>query len=118
MVDTYRARRLVKLAPDVWRYPPDLVPEAHTWYRRESIEHSGLIEEAKDVDEAEFRAAVEQYCPDLAETIYSLTGLDGTELVGPHKTPRAAPAKKTAAKKAPAKAAAKAAEKTSDKDAD
>jgi len=123
MVDTYRARRRVKMAPDTWRDPPALVPEAHTWYRRESIEHTGVIEAAKDVDEAEFRAAVEQYCPELADRIYELTGMDGTPLTGSHKTPRPKPAgvqpvKSTAKKAAAKKATAEPSDETSDTPSD
>jgi len=118
MVDTYRARRRVKIGADLWRDPPELVPEAHTWYRRDSIEHTGMIEAAKDVDEQEFRDAVERYCPELADTIYSLTGLNGTDLVGPHKTPRGAPKKAPAKKASPKKTADKTADTTAEQTAD
>jgi len=100
MVDTYRARRRVKIGPELWREPGELVPEAHTWYRRESIEHTGMIVAAKDVPEDEFRAAIAQHCPELAAQIYELTGLDGTALTGAQGTPIAKPP-------APAKPAAK-----------
>lgn len=102
-VNTYRARRRVKIAPDRWREPGELVPEAHTWYRVDSMLHTGMLSADPDVPEAEFRAAVQRYAPELAERIYSLSGVDGTALLGAHNTPR--PARTAPAKSGPKRGA-------------
>jgi hypothetical protein len=109
MIQTYRARYRLQMAPGVWREPtgPDglgeLVPEAHTWFRVDSWLHQGQITEA-EVSEEDFRAAVEKYCPDLAERIYELVGLGDNLVSGvreiPHVKPKA-PARKRVAKGAP-----------------
>ena len=101
MVATYRARRRLQMSSDTWREPGELVPEAHTWFRLDSYLHTGHIVEA-EVDEAEFRQAVREYCPQLAERVLDLAGLAGAQLEGPRKTPR----KRAARRRVPAKSPA------------
>lgn len=89
MVDTYQARRRLKMAPDVWREPGELVPEAHTYFRLDSWLHTGYLIEV-EVSEKDFRAAVKKFCPDLAKEIDLKAGLaPDVRLTGPHKTPAA-----------------------------
>jgi len=88
MVNTYRARRRIKVAPDRWREPGELLPEAHLIFRMESLLHTGQIVEAKDVPDEEFRAAVQRFCPEQAEQIFDRVGLTGASLRGPRSTPR------------------------------
>jgi hypothetical protein len=87
MVSTYRAGRRIRLEPDRWREPGELVPEAHTWFRLDSYLHTGWLV-AVDVEETDLRAAVARFCPDLAATVLTNTGLDGARLHGPSQTPR------------------------------
>ena len=112
-VATFRARRRLDIHPG-FREPGELVPEAHTWFRRESWLHTGYLEEAT-VGEKEFRAAVHKYVKDKDEvaSILERAGLDdNVRLEGPmgmpyrHTTP--APLK-------PAKAPAKVPPKTAGK---
>lgn len=60
MAVTYRARRRIKLSPTEWREPGELVPEAHTWFRPESLEHTGFLQ-AVEVDDDELEQALGEY---------------------------------------------------------
>jgi hypothetical protein len=72
-VETYRVRRGRLRIGDGLRTPGDLVPEAHTWWRREAYVRQGLLEKV-EVDDGELMAAVEQYMPDseLASALKSV----------------------------------------------
>lgn len=86
-VPTFRARYRLDIGEN-FREPGELVPEAITWFRRESYEHTGRIIAAQ-VPMAELQAAVEQYCPELATQIYELSGVtDGVITEGPQSKPR------------------------------
>lgn len=87
MIKTYRARRRLKMLPDVWREPDELVPEAHTWFRVDSWLHTGYMTEA-EVTEDEFLAAIERFCPELLQQLSELVGLDGSVLTGPRQMPK------------------------------
>lgn len=87
LVHTYRARRRPEITPGNYREPGELVPEAHTWRLVLSLLHTGMLTEA-DVPVDEFRTAVDTFCPELAERIYFLTGLeDGVVLQGLQNSP-------------------------------
>lgn len=88
MVDTYRARRRLKVTPEHWREPGELLPEAHLIFRLDSLLHTGMITEAKGIEDQEFQEAVQRYCPEQAEQIFDLVGLTGAGLTGPRNTPR------------------------------
>lgn len=103
-VTTYAARRRLKIAPG-WREPGELVPEAHTWMRRDDWLHTGYLQ-AVTVSEADFRAAVAQYAPDSAETILERSGVDeGVHLIGPQNSPVRHTARKPTKAPAPLKPA-------------
>ena len=74
MIDTFKVRRRCLIA-DQWREYGELVPEGHTWRIIESEVASGALERVQ-VSEADFEAAVQQYCPELAEEIYAREGLE------------------------------------------
>lgn len=81
-VATYRARRRIRLTPDRWREPGELVPEAHLWFRVDSWAHTGWLEEF-EADEADLEAAIKQFLKgEDADRVRSLTGLDGTPVTG------------------------------------
>jgi hypothetical protein len=130
IVNTYRARRRIQMAPGVWREPDELLPEAAAWVRVDAYLHGGYIVKA-EVSEKEFTAAVKKFCPEQVDWLTDLADLNQeVDLYGPHNSPRRlinldkphtaavvkpepakvapvkAPAKKAAAKKAPAKKAA------------
>lgn len=66
IVSTYVARRRLKMAPNVWREPGQLVPECVLWVRWESHLHVGNIRETK-VPAAEFEEALGLANPPLTE---------------------------------------------------
>lgn len=87
-VETFRVRRDQHMGGGVYRTYGELIPEAHTFFAHEHLLHTGEIEDT-EVEEAEFRAAVEQYCPELAEQIYDRVGLsDDVAVQGPQNSPR------------------------------
>lgn len=98
-VKTYKVRRRLQMQPGVWREAGELVPEAHTWWRVDSWEHTGQIE-LVDVDEAELRAAIDKFCSDQGEKIRELTGLGDAVLLGDRKTPRVVATKRKSDAKA------------------
>lgn len=118
MVDTYRARYRLDLGGGRWREPGELVPEAHTWFLVEAYLHTGRIVEAQ-VSEAELRAAIAKFCPELEDRIIEHAGIPAEDVVleGPHRTPRQrrpkpaevklTPLKAEPASKLPARAAVK-----------
>lgn len=67
MTQTYQARYRL-LIGESWREPGQLVPEAVTWFRVDSLVHHGRLIKV-EVTADEFDAAVAQYSPDLAEQI-------------------------------------------------
>lgn len=67
MTQTYQARYRLRIG-ESWREPGELVPEAATWFRVDSLVHHGRLV-LIDVDDADLDAAVARYCPDLAEQI-------------------------------------------------
>jgi hypothetical protein len=84
---TYAARRRIKVAPDTWREPDQLLPEAVTYFRLDSWLHTGMIKEVQ-ATEAEIRAAIEEHgLADLEDEILAKTGVTA-DLTGPHFTPR------------------------------
>lgn len=91
VVDTFRVVRRQDMGGS-FREHGELLPEAHLYFAAAHWVHTGGVEEAKDVPEAEFRAAVEKYCPDKAEEIYERVGLvDDVYLEGDGHSPRAEP---------------------------
>jgi len=86
-VKTYAASRLLDMGGGRIREPGyhllgsgehdrgQLVPEAHTVLRLDSMLHTGFVEEV-EVDEDEFRAAIAEYCPELEDEILAKVGLD------------------------------------------
>ncbi len=97
MIDTYAARFRLMMAPGVFREFGQLVPEAHAWRVKESWLHAGKLSEAT-VTEADFRAALAEYCPEQADALLVLAGVGkDITLMGAPKTPiRRAPAPKVA----------------------
>lgn len=93
MVNTYAARFRLMMAPGVYREHGELVPEAHLWRVKESWVHAGKLADTT-VPEAEFKAAVKQYCPEQADAVLFAAGVgEGVTLMGPNLTPvRRAPA--------------------------
>lgn len=88
MVDTYRARRRIQMAPGVFREPDDLLPEAAAWVRVDAYVHGGFITKA-EVTEAEFNAAVKKFCPEQSDWLTDLADLNQhVNLYGPHNSPR------------------------------
>ena len=67
MVRTYEAGRILTIG-DSYRQPGELVPEAVTWFRLMNIVHMGYLKSV-EVSIADFNAAVQKYCPELAEEI-------------------------------------------------
>lgn len=87
MVATYKARYRLNMGTG-FREFGQLVPEAHTWFRRESYLHTGRLAETT-VPKEEFLAAVDEFCPELKERLIPIVGLDpDVVLNGPHRTPR------------------------------
>lgn len=79
MVDTFRIVRRQQIDATRWRENGELLPEAHAYVDPDHLEHTGEIVAAPGVDEAEFRAAVAEYCPSYAEVIFENVGLgEGT----------------------------------------
>lgn len=91
-VDTYRVVRRCRVG-DGFRENGELIPEAHTWFAVEHYLHTGELEEAPDVDETEFVAAVDTFCPELAADILARLGIDPPAQLGSntHASPRSAP---------------------------
>lgn len=86
-VTSYRARRRLTIG-DGFREPGEPAPEAITWFRLDSYLHTGYIVEAK-IEDDELIAWVTQFCPELAQQVFDLSGLPyDVDLQGPHKTPR------------------------------
>lgn len=69
LINTFRALRTLKIAGEK-RWPGQLVPEAHTWLRVGNFTHTGYLKEVQ-VPEAEFDAAVADFCPGLTEVLAS-----------------------------------------------
>lgn len=91
-IKTYRSVRR-PLIGTAHREHGELVPEAHTWPLIDSLVHSGVLAEA-EVEEEEFRAAVERHCPELAERVLAAVGLPVAEPEPePARKPKAAKAK-------------------------
>lgn len=91
VVDTYRVIRRQDMGGGRWRENGELLPEAHLFFAAGHWVHTGSIEEVK-VSEADFREAVQEFCPDRAPYVYEAVGLaEGVISEGPHRTPRSAP---------------------------
>lgn len=73
MIDTYVSRRRLEIG-DSWREPDEPVPEAHTWRLVETLIRGGQLTKTQ-LSEADFRAAVQKYCPQDADAIYAVLGL-------------------------------------------
>lgn len=67
MTQTYQARYRLRIG-ESWREPGELVPEAVTWFRVDSLVHHGRLIKV-DVADDTLAAAVARYCPDLADEI-------------------------------------------------
>lgn len=86
MVTTYIARRRLKMAPEIWREPDQLVPEAVLWPRYESWLHTGHIREV-EVEVEAFESALEDAQPPLTELektrIRDITSVEHAPRVAP-----------------------------------
>lgn len=98
-VKTYKVRRRLQMQPGVWREADEMIPEAHTWWRVDSWAHTGQLAEV-EVDEAEFREAIDKFCPELGDKIRELTGLGEAALQGDRKSPRIVATKRKSDQKA------------------
>jgi hypothetical protein len=78
VIDTYKIRRPCLIGTRT-RDINELVPEAHLWRLVEGMVRGGRLSPAQ-VTEAEFAAAVDKYCPDVAAAIYDKLGLEPYEL--------------------------------------
>jgi hypothetical protein len=77
MIDTYLARRPCTIGRET-RDPGLPVPEAHLWRLTDGLVTNGVLEPTQ-LSEADFEKAVEEYCPDDADAIYDLLGLEAHE---------------------------------------
>lgn len=86
-VRTFRARRRLKLGPDIHREPDELVPEAIIWPRYESQIHTGQIIETRCTP-SEFEAALEGAVPPISTEDLMLIRERHLGLQhGPHRMP-------------------------------
>jgi hypothetical protein len=85
VIDTYRVRRRCLVA-DRWREYGELVPEAHTWRLVESEVATGSIERTR-VSGQEFSDAIERFCPELADELHALFGVEPAITDGPDLRP-------------------------------
>lgn len=97
-VKTYRARRPVNMGAEGVRLPGQLIPEACAFYLLDSLIHVGKIV-AVEVPNAEFLAAIDQFCPDRKAELCAKAGLVD------EPQPPAPPAPPAAGRPAPGKPA-------------
>lgn len=73
-IESFRARKPMRIGLEQ-RQPGQLVPEAHTFNLVESLIHGGFLVR-QNVQEDEFRGAVEKFCPEMAIELSSITGVE------------------------------------------
>jgi hypothetical protein len=78
VIDTYKIRRPC-LIGTATRDINELVPEAHLWRLVEGMVRGGRLVPVQ-VTEAEFAAAVDKYCPDVAAALYEKLGREPHEM--------------------------------------
>ena len=74
MIRSYVAVRRLRIG-DGWREGGEPVPEAVTWNLVESLVRAGEIREV-DINAQEFSVAVQEFCPDEADAIYTALGVE------------------------------------------
>lgn len=73
-IKTYRAKRPLKMGLG-YRQPGELCPEMNDYLRVDNFVHSGYLAEVW-VTEDQFKEAVEQYCPELSDKLFSRVGIE------------------------------------------
>lgn len=103
-VKTYAARRRIKIGTEFRDGPArtsmtptvdHLVPEAHLWFRQESLVHTGMLAEV-EVPIEDLFAAFELRSIPSADCLAILARLglkNGVETLGAHHSPRTAPSR-------------------------